>query len=193
MKTKLLVGLVVLLGAAAVAFLLMRSPKGNPAGEEAGPGGSAGRSGAEPGGPSGDPALPKLVRPGSAGGGSGQVVKSSEPDAGQEGKVDSGEPHSPPHAARLEAEALVRQRDMVKTELEGLRERVPKLKAVLDRVRSSGAANPKALEQIQTQLQQTVDSVTRLERELPDLEARVAKLPKPAPGPGAQEKAPPAP
>jgi len=182
MKTKLLAGLLVLLGV-AVAVILWVRPGGKPVGGEGGGtgsaavgGGSGGRLGAD------SDSEPKVLRPhAGSGAGSSAAGGGGEPDVGASATADLGEPHEPPHAAKLAADALVRQRDLVKTELAGLKERAPKLKAVLEKLRGSSEATPLAIQQIQTQLQQTVDALARLERELPDLERKVAGLPKPAP------------
>jgi len=188
MKTKLLIALLVVLVGAAVVLLVVW-PRHHPDGSEAGSGSGAGSvGGVEPGSTGGGGPL-KVVRPGtgSAAGtsvGSG-TASGTEPE---EARPDRGEPHEPPNTAKLAAQALVRQRDLIKVQLAGLKERVPKLKGVLDRLRKSGGGDPKALEQIQTQLQQAVDAIPRLERQLPELEAKVAKLPKPDQG-----VAPPAP
>jgi hypothetical protein len=195
MKTKILVGLVFLLIAAVgVTFLLVQSPATAPSDDEAsttssGPGQSleeAARS--TPRAPA-----PQRVRSASAVARAAQVASQEAPDLGPETEPDLDEPQASPARAKLQAEALIRQRDMVKTELQSLRERVPKLRAALERTRNSGGATPTALEQIQTQLQQTVDAVTRLERKLPALEEKVASLPKPASETGAEQNATPAP
>lgn len=180
MKTRLLLLLLVLLGAAAVVFLLVRSPGSRPEGGNARPGASSVDGSSRPGAGSTErrprPGLP----PAGPAARSGRLASAAPPDSGTEDRAEAGEPSVPPHREKLAAEALLRKRDLLRSELSGLKERVPRLKNVLQRLRGSAEATPQAIEQIQTQLQQALDAVSRLERQLPEIEAEAAKVKKPA-------------
>jgi hypothetical protein len=180
MKVKVLVALLVALAATAVVLLVVW-PRGlRRDGSDAGSG-SGPKITIEPapGSSTGGGPL-KVVRPGTGGAGGTAVGMGSgtEPDP-EYVRPDRGpDPTEPPNTAKLAAAATVRQRDLIKVQLAGLKERVPKLKGVLERLRKTGQGDPKALEQIQTQLQQAVDAIPRLERQLPELEEKVRNLPK---------------
>ncbi len=160
---------------------------GGPEGDGAFPGRSSGDGSSPPGSGSAEreprPGRP-LIGPAAR---SSRLAGAAAPDSGVEEKADAGEPSAPPHRDKLAAEALLRKRDLLRAELSGLKERVPRLKNVLERLRGSAEATPQAIEQIQTQLQQTIDAVSRLELQLPEIEAEVAKVKPPA----APEKTPP--
>jgi hypothetical protein len=179
MKVKVLVALLVALVGAAVVLLVIW-PRIHRDGPDAGSG-SGPKITIEPVAGSSGGGLTKIVRPGTGGTAAGTAAgtgSGTEPE-GEFSRPDRGpDPTEPPNTARLAAAATVRQRDLIKVQLANLKERVPKLKGVLERLRKSGQSDPKALEQIQTQLQQSVDAIPRLERQLPELEEKVRNLPK---------------